>query len=192
MTDGTPEQNIAEEFNVIADELPADYAKLATAMTRHATASTPSTRKDMANALAETLVTTPPALLHSISENLKQVNNPRNPETNQLPYRVPAPHDKPTWPASKPTMQLFIDSNARINELDETFWQTILSESLPALHQNESNLLELESCPIKVLMQRTTIKAQSVLIHMTAIYKTADGELPIGEAIIIDSLTKMF
>ena len=95
-------------------------------------------------------------------------------------------------PATKPIAQLFIDSNARINELDETFWQTILSESLPALHQNESNLLELESYPVKVLMQRTTINAESVLIRMTAIYKTSAGQLPIGEAIIIDSLTKMF
>lgn len=191
MTNGTPEQNIAEDFNVIADELPADYAELANAMTRHATAPTQSTRQDMANALAETLISAPPALLHCISENLKQVNNPRNPETDQLLHQVPAPRDEPPWPA-KPLVQLFIDSNARINELDETFWQTVLSESSPALQQTESNLLELEAYPIKILMQRTTINAQSVLIRMTAIYKTTDGELTIGEAIIIDSLTKMF
>ena len=95
MTDATPEQTIAQDFNIIADELPADYAELANAMTRHTTASTPSTRKDMANALAETLITAPPALLHCISENLKQVNNPRNPETDQLPYEIPAPPVKP-------------------------------------------------------------------------------------------------
>ena len=191
MTDGKPEQNIAEDFSIIADELPTDYAELANAMTRHATASTPSTRKDMANALAETLIAAPPELLHSISENLQHVNNPRNTETNQLLYEVTAPPVKP-WPATKPLVQLFIDSNARVNQLDETFWQTILSESLPALHQNESNLLELESYPIKVLMQRTAINTESVLMRMTAIYKTSAGELPIGEAIIIDSLTEMF
>ena len=146
----------------------------------------------MANALAETLITAPPALLHYISENLKQINNPRNPETDRLPYEIPAPPVKPPWPATKPIAQLFIDSNARINELDQTFWQTILSESLPALHQNESNLLEIESYPVKVLMQRTTINTESVLIRMTAIYRTSTGQLPIGEAIIIDSLTKMF
>ena len=191
MTDGKPEQDIAQDFNLIADELPADYAELANAMTRHATASTPSTRQDMANALAETLLAAPPALLHCISENLKQVNNPRNPETDQLLHQVPAPPDEPPSP-TKPLVQLFIDSNARINELDETFWQTVLSESLPAIQRTESNLIELESYPIKVLMQRTTISAESVLIRMTAIYKTSAGELPIGEAIIIDSLTKMF
>ena len=192
MSNETPEQTIAQDFNIIADELPADYAELATAMASHANAATPSTRKNLATALAKTLIAAPPELLNCISENLQQVNKPREPEADRLSYNTPAASATPTWPTTEPPVQIFIDSNARMNELDDTFWRTMLWESSPALHQNESKHLEFESYPIKVLIELTTINVETALIRMTAISQTSTGDSPIGEAIIIDSLTSMF
>lgn len=156
---------------------PDAYARLALAIAQHA--KSPSESRQ----LLETISASPPPLLDQLARLLqrKQGTSPTRPIRRTLP--IPQGITE-RFPAGT----FFMNQDALHNGLDETFWQTVLSECADLLDKFNGDAMRIPTEPISVTFRRTIIDPTSALIRMTAYAATSQGETVIGQAVVLDQL----
>ena len=176
--DETPAQAIAADFNIIAEEIPTHYAMVAQAMMEHAKANTAADRDQTAGALAVALIQAPPELLHCLSENLKQVNDPEDFDEEEIASSIAVHRGEDA--------RFYTDFTAQWNRLDDDFWHTVISEQPAQPEPGQPGDRNSALPPICVTVERTPIEAGTTLVKLTATANFDQGQTVVGRAMTIE------
>ena len=182
----TQRENIAADFDLIVEEMPEEYNRLVAAMYRHANAEPGKGTERASRELAVILLHSPKALIHCLSENLAQVNHPRDPETNALikPY-TDIPGIRPEVAKIFKTGMFFTDIQGRENGLDETFWQAVLSDCFEEIMDDRN--INIDAGPISIHVDKIRFSNGIAIIRMTANTTNEAKQHTVGQAVVFEA-----
>ena len=184
-----PIQEVAQDFQIIAEELPDSYLPVAKALTKHATTTGHLEKRQAAIELALVLHQAPPALLHCLAENLKQVHDPFRPDNeyepdDQFTHSLPQPSGSNT--ERFPIFDFKIDQQAFANGLDAKFWQAIANHTIAELEEMNGNTVTVHTHPLSVDVTGEPIDNDRYMISFTAYALLHTGPEVFGTAIVFD------